>query len=136
MRTRNRRSCSSCPTSSQILIRMMPPSDVLFDLRAQFEKALVLRVAGKSHQVFDADPVVPAAVEDDDLASGGKSFDVTLHERLGLLAIRRGRKRTTRKTRGLTRSVIALMVPPLPAASRPSKMMMTRRPFCLTHSCR
>src|SRR5512132_4027958 len=32
---------------------------------------------------------------------------------------------TTRKTRGLTRSVIALIVPPLPAPSRPSKMMHT-----------
>jgi len=29
---------------------------------------------------------------------------------------------TTRKIRGLTRSVIALIVPPLPAASRPSKV--------------
>src|SRR5439155_111756 len=43
---------------------------------------------------------------------------------------------TTRKTRGLTRSVIALMVPPFPAASRPSKMTMTRSPFALTHSWR
>ena len=42
---------------------------------------------------------------------------------------------TTRNTRGLTRSVMALMVPPLPAASRPSKTMITRRPLCLTHSC-
>src|SRR5512139_3385400 len=44
-------------------------------------------------------------------------------------------KATSRNTRGLTRSVMALMVPPLPAASRPSKTMMTRRPLCLTHSC-
>jgi hypothetical protein len=29
----------------------------------------------------------------------------------------------TRKTRGLTRSVRGLIVPPLPAPSRPSKMM-------------
>src|SRR5262245_52606807 len=43
---------------------------------------------------------------------------------------------TTRKTRGLTRSVRARIVPPLPAASRPSKTMMTRSPLCLTHSCR
>src|SRR5678816_1786432 len=42
---------------------------------------------------------------------------------------------TLRKTRGLTRSVIALIVPPLPAASRPSKTTMTRRPFSFTHSC-
>src|SRR6516165_1326630 len=43
---------------------------------------------------------------------------------------------TRRKTRGLTRSVRALMVPPLPAASRPSKMMITRRRLNLTHSWR
>src|SRR6516225_2869488 len=43
---------------------------------------------------------------------------------------------TVRNTRGLTRSVSARMVPPLPAASRPSKIMITRRPLCLTHSWR
>src|SRR5277367_5116044 len=42
---------------------------------------------------------------------------------------------TTRKTRGLTRSVIARIVPPLPAASRPSKTTITRKPLYLTHSC-
>src|SRR5580704_15342814 len=42
---------------------------------------------------------------------------------------------TTRKTRGLTRSVIALIVPPLPAASRPSNTTITRRPAWTTHSC-
>src|SRR4029453_11543761 len=42
---------------------------------------------------------------------------------------------TTRNTRGLTRSVIALMRPPLPAASRPSKTIATRRPLALTQSC-
>src|ERR1043166_10225321 len=41
---------------------------------------------------------------------------------------------TSRKTRGLTRSVIALIVPPLPAASRPSKTMIARSPLYLTHS--
>src|SRR5262249_30911601 len=45
-------------------------------------------------------------------------------------------KATTRKTRGLTRSVIARIVPPLPAPSRPSKTMITRRPLALTHDCR
>src|ERR1043165_2256485 len=42
---------------------------------------------------------------------------------------------TTRNTRGLTRSVIALIVPPLPAPSRPSKIRMTRRPLYLTQTC-
>ena len=35
---------------------------------------------------------------------------------------------TTRNTRGLTRSVSARIVPPLPAVSRPSNTMMTRCP--------
>src|SRR5262245_55681199 len=42
---------------------------------------------------------------------------------------------TSRKMRGLTRSVRALIVPPLPAASRPSKMTITRSPFSLIQSC-
>ena len=36
--------------------------------------------------------------------------------------------------RGLTRSVIALIVPPLPAPSRPSKRMQTFNPLCTTHA--
>ena len=42
---------------------------------------------------------------------------------------------TTRNTRGLTRSVIRLIVPPLPAVSRPSKTMQIFAPVALTHSC-
>ena len=42
---------------------------------------------------------------------------------------------TTRNTRGLTRSVIALMTPPLPAPSRPSNTTQTFRPLCTTHCC-
>ena len=41
---------------------------------------------------------------------------------------------TTRKTRGLTRSVMALIVPPLPAASRPSNTTTIRCPVAFTHS--
>src|SRR3954467_13561357 len=43
---------------------------------------------------------------------------------------------TTRNTRGLTRSVIALIVPPLPAPSRPSNTTHTLSPWCTTHCCR
>ena len=42
---------------------------------------------------------------------------------------------TTRKTRGLTRSTMRLIVPPLPAVSRPSNTMHTLAPVALTHSC-
>ena len=44
-------------------------------------------------------------------------------------------KATTRNTRGLTRSVIALMTPPFPAVSRPSKTTHTLAPVDFTHSC-
>src|SRR5215470_11939657 len=43
-------------------------------------------------------------------------------------------KATTRNTRGLTRSVIALIVPPFPAPSRPSNTRTTRNPLCFTQS--
>ena len=42
---------------------------------------------------------------------------------------------TTRNTRGLTRSVIRLIVPPLPAVSRPSNTTQSLAPEVLTHSC-
>src|SRR5213593_2104625 len=42
----------------------------------------------------------------------------------------------TRNTRGLTRSVMALMTPPLPAPSRPSNTTQILSPLSLTHSCR
>jgi hypothetical protein len=42
---------------------------------------------------------------------------------------------TTRNTRGLTRSVIRLIVPPFPAVSRPSNTMQSLAPVALTHSC-
>ena len=41
----------------------------------------------------------------------------------------------TLKIRGLTLAVMALMTPPLPAPSRPSKRMQTFRPSWRTHSC-
>ena len=42
---------------------------------------------------------------------------------------------TTRNTRGLTRSVIRLIVPPFPAVSRPSNTTQILAPVALTHSC-
>ena len=71
------------------------------------------------------------------LAGGGQLLDVALHVDLGLLRGRDGAgSATTRKTRGLTRSVRRLIIPPLPAASRPSKMMTMRAPLAFTQACR
>ena len=42
---------------------------------------------------------------------------------------------TTRNTRGLTRSVIRLIVPPFPAVSRPSNTTQILAPESFTHSC-
>ena len=42
---------------------------------------------------------------------------------------------TTRNTRGLTRSVIRLIVPPFPAVSRPSNTTQILAPDSFTHSC-
>lgn len=42
---------------------------------------------------------------------------------------------TTRAVRGLRYCVTRLIAPPLPAASRPSKMTSTRAPVALTQRC-
>ena len=44
-------------------------------------------------------------------------------------------ERAIRAFRGLRYSVIRLIVPPLPAASRPSKTTTIRAPDALTHCC-
>ena len=48
---------------------------------------------GEAHDVFDARPVVPAAVEDDDFASRREVLHVPLHVHLCLFAIGRRRQR-------------------------------------------
>ena len=49
----------------------------------------MLRLSAKTHDIFDAGPVIPAAVKNDDLATCREAPDVTLHEHLGLFAVRR-----------------------------------------------
>ena len=94
MRALNRRSCSLLPTSSQSLIRMMPLwIDLFLEHRGHLEEALVLLVGAEPHHAFDAGPVVPAPVEDHDLAGGGKMLHVALHVHLALLAVGRRRQR-------------------------------------------
>ena len=106
--------------------------DVLLEHRAQLEEPLVLLVGAEPHHVLDAGAVVPAAVEDHDLAgrreSAACSAACTSGSSRGPTAPAAPR---ARNTRGLTRSVIALIVPPLPAASRPSKITIDAQPLGL-----
>ena len=75
-------------------MRMIPPSIICFSNSGrQLEEPLVLFVGAESHHALDAGPVVPAPVEDDDLAGGGKVLHVPLHVHLALLAVgRRGQR--------------------------------------------
>src|SRR5580693_8825633 len=52
----------------------------------------MLVLVGKPHHVFDARPVVPAAVENDDLTSGGKMRNITLNIHLAFFAVARRRQ--------------------------------------------
>src|ERR1700716_2519926 len=74
----------------------MPLSTTYFSVCGQ-SPTTVLALGAESHHVFDAGAVVPAAIEDDDLAGRRKPFDVALHEQLRLLAIRRRRQRDRAK---------------------------------------
>src|SRR6185295_19934103 len=66
---------------------------VALELRTELEEALVLLLGAEAHHVLDAGAVVPAAIEDDDLAAGWKLLDVALHEDLRLLAVGGSRQR-------------------------------------------
>ena len=52
----------------------------------------MLMFVDKSHHVFDARPVVPTSIEDDDLAGGGKVRNVALNIHLALFTIARRRQ--------------------------------------------
>ena len=74
--------------------------------------------AAEPHDVFDAGTVVPAAVEDHDLARCRKVLNVPLPEHLRFLAVRGSRKRHHAKHArahafgdGLDRSALARRVP-------------------------
>src|SRR5215471_20274089 len=90
-----------------------------------FQEMFGLLFGAEAHDPLNAGPVVPAAVEDHDLPGRGKMRDVALGVHLRLFALGgRGQRHD---------AVIALIVPPLPAPSRPSKRMHTFTPLCTTH---
>ena len=129
IRLSSRRVCSSGLTSSQYFSRMMPASTIAFSTAGtMLEEPRDLLVGAETHDPLDAGAVVPAAVEDHDLATRREVRQVALDVHLRLLALGRRRERHDAEHTGLTRSVIALIVPPLPAVSRPSKTMQIFAP--------
>ena len=79
----------------------------------------MLFLRAKIHDVFDPGTVVPAAVENHDFAGGGEMLcNVRIECRVFSRSEGAGNA-TSRKTRGLTRSVMALKLQ-LVAPSRPS----------------
>ncbi len=71
--------------------------DLLFEEWADIEKTLVLLPSTESHHIFDASTVVPATVEDDNLASRWEVLEISLHIHLCSFAIRWSRQRNLAK---------------------------------------
>ncbi len=93
MRPLRRRVCSSGLTSSQYLIEDDPGLDHgPLDGRCLLEEPLGLLGRAEAHDPLDAGAVVPAAIEDDDLAGSREVLDVALDVHLRLLALRRRRQ--------------------------------------------
>ena len=88
MRASKRRFCSSLPTSSQYLNRMMPSLMSCCSIqRRQLQEFLVFLRRAEAHDVLDAGAIVPAAVEDHDLAGRGEPLQIALDVELALLAV-------------------------------------------------
>ncbi len=64
--------------------------DCRLEAGCEFEEAPGLLLAGEAHHPVDAGPVVPAAIEDHDLAGRRQIGNVALHVDLRFLAIGRG----------------------------------------------
>src|SRR5512144_847975 len=62
------------------------------DQRCDPQESLDLLFRAEAHDPLDARTVVPATIEDHDLASGGQVWDVPLHVHLGPFPLRWGRK--------------------------------------------
>src|SRR5262245_55764099 len=130
MRASKRRLCSASLTSSQNLASTMPTSPTYLSnsghtLRKRWcsafeQKPITYSTPARLYQLRSKITTSPAAGKCS-MKRCTYSWDFSRSDGAG--------SATTRKRRGLTRSVIALIVPPLPAASRPSKTTTTRRPF-------
>ena len=88
MRASMRRVCSSGLTSSQYFEKDDAGfDDRLLDEGNDFQEALDLLLVAEVHDAFDAGTIVPAAVEDHDLAGRRKVRQIALDIHLRPLAI-------------------------------------------------
>ena len=94
MRIRKRRCCSSSVIENQYLTRTMPERTSRRSNSGHgLEEVLVFLVGAEAHHPFDAGAVVPAAVEQHDLAAGRQMRDIALEVPLAALALgRRGQR--------------------------------------------
>ena len=132
-----RSSCSSSLTENQYFRRTIPERMSMRSNSGQdLMNSTYFLLGAKPHDALDAGPVVPASVEQDDLASGRQVRRIALKVPLRLLPLSRRAERhdpASAWVQGLR--VIRLMTPPFPAASRPSNRTTTLRPFSLTYPC-
>ena len=91
--------------------------DLLLEQGADLQEPAVLLPVQKPSTCSTPARLYQLRSKIDDLPGGREVLQVALQVHLALLAVRR-RGAPPRNTRGLTRSVIALIVPPFPAASR------------------
>ena len=128
--------CSERETENHSLMRRdARVGEQPLELRSLVHEQLVLGVGAESHYPLDPSPVVPRPVEEHDLACGREVGHVPLEIPLAALAFGRLLERHHREPRGFRCSVKRLMVPPLPAASRPSNRMTMRVPESFTQFC-
>ena len=135
MRASNRRVCSSGLTSSQYFTSMMPESTIAFSTAGTSRRSAPPRPRCKNPSRARRRRGCTSCGRRSRPPGGGQMRNIALHVHLRLLALGRRGKRHDAEHAGLTRSVIALIVPPLPAPSRPSKTMQTFAPVLFTHSC-
>ena len=129
IRFRNRRSCSESLIENQYLIKMIPERTSIRSNSGQdrrnsrysssVQNPMTGSTSPRLYQLRSNRTISPAAGSS---ATYRWNHHWVFSRSLGVP------RATTRTTRGLSRSVIRLMTPPLPAASRPSKMTTTFRP--------
>ena len=120
MRIKKRIFCSSSVIENQYLTARCPTHQHLLELRHRAEELLVFLVGAEAHHPLDAGAVVPAAVEQHDLAASRQMRDIALEIPLAALAIvRRGQRHGAADARietlrdALDGAALARRVPPL-----------------------